>query len=435
MALVLSGSIDISGSMTATTILVSSPGAAGMVSSSAQITELAPLMAYTASLKGAAIVSSSQQIQNYNLFAATSSANTFYGSQRITGSLDVRGTAGDGIKLRHSNGTNIAEINELSGVQGAGLALKNSSGTQNILLNAGGDSYINGGNLGIGTSTPSQALHLSSSSAIYCRINSTGGGDVYLGSETNIGVLSVSNAMALDFRTNNTTRIYATSAGNVGIGTSSPNQLLCLRKTSAGAETVALALQNLGNTAGTAVSMTFAPHDSGDPSTPEPLAKIMAYRVANVNAPADLIFYTYNTPGGLAERMRVSYTGGIGAAGSSTNIYNPSDIRLKQNISTITYGLDKIKALNPVKYNWIDGFETLESDKPLLGFIAQEVLEIIPEVVESFGGNSITIGNTVIDNPLRVNEKFLIPVLTKAIQEQQAIIDGLIARIEALENN
>ena len=113
MALVLSGSIDISGSMTATTIVVSSPGAAGMVSSSAQITELAPLMAYTASLKGAAIVSSSQQIQNYNLFAATSSANTFYGSQRITGSLDVRGTAGDGIKLRHSNGTNIAEINEL----------------------------------------------------------------------------------------------------------------------------------------------------------------------------------------------------------------------------------------------------------------------------------------------------------------------------------
>jgi len=153
MALVLSGSIDISGSMTATTILVSSPGAAGMVSSSAQITELAPLMAYTASLKGAAIVSSSQQIQNYNLFAVTSSANTFYGNQRITGSLDVRGTAGDGIKLRHSNGTNIAEINELSGVQGAGLALKNSSGTQNILLNAGGDSYINGGNLGIGAST------------------------------------------------------------------------------------------------------------------------------------------------------------------------------------------------------------------------------------------------------------------------------------------
>jgi hypothetical protein len=52
-----------------------------MVSSSAQITELAPLMAYTASLKGAAIVSSSQQVQNYFTFAKTGSANTFYGTQ------------------------------------------------------------------------------------------------------------------------------------------------------------------------------------------------------------------------------------------------------------------------------------------------------------------------------------------------------------------
>jgi hypothetical protein len=89
MALVLSGSIDISGSMTATTILISSPGAAGMVSSSAQITELAPLMAYTASLKGAAIVSSSQQITNYYKFAETASANHFYGTQTISGSLNV----------------------------------------------------------------------------------------------------------------------------------------------------------------------------------------------------------------------------------------------------------------------------------------------------------------------------------------------------------
>ena len=45
------------------------------------------LMTYTASLKSAAIVSSSTQIQNYNLFALTSSANTFYGNQTITGSL------------------------------------------------------------------------------------------------------------------------------------------------------------------------------------------------------------------------------------------------------------------------------------------------------------------------------------------------------------
>jgi hypothetical protein len=92
MALELSGSINISGSMTATTIIVSAPGAAGMVSSSNQLVELNTatgsligitngLTAYTASLKAAAIISSSQQVQNYNLFAVTSSANTFYGTQ------------------------------------------------------------------------------------------------------------------------------------------------------------------------------------------------------------------------------------------------------------------------------------------------------------------------------------------------------------------
>ena len=102
MALVLSGSVDISGSMTATTILISSPGAAGMVSSSAQITELAPLMAYTASLKGAAIVSSSQQVQNYFTFARTGSANTFYGNQTFLDKVGVGASTNPVYKLEVS---------------------------------------------------------------------------------------------------------------------------------------------------------------------------------------------------------------------------------------------------------------------------------------------------------------------------------------------
>jgi hypothetical protein len=51
--------------------------------------EIAGIEAYTASLKAAAIVSSSQQITNYYKFAETASANTFYGTQTITGSLNV----------------------------------------------------------------------------------------------------------------------------------------------------------------------------------------------------------------------------------------------------------------------------------------------------------------------------------------------------------
>ena len=55
--------------------------------------EIAGIEAYTASLKGAAIVSSSQQITNYYKFAETASANTFYGDQTITGSLAINDSA------------------------------------------------------------------------------------------------------------------------------------------------------------------------------------------------------------------------------------------------------------------------------------------------------------------------------------------------------
>jgi hypothetical protein len=54
--------------------------------------EIGGIEAYTASLKGAAIVSSSQQITNYYKFAETASANIFYGSQTISGSLIVTGS-------------------------------------------------------------------------------------------------------------------------------------------------------------------------------------------------------------------------------------------------------------------------------------------------------------------------------------------------------
>ena len=131
-------------------------------------------------------------------------------------------------------------------------------------------------------------------------------------------------------------------------------------------------------------------------------------------------------------RMTITTNGSIGAP-SGTNIYNPSDLRLKKNITTISNGLEKISALNPVKFNWIDGFEPSEDGKDMLGFVAQEVYNIIPEAVESFGGNSLTIGDTIIDNPLRVNEKFVIPVLVKAMQEQQTLIESLKSRIEILE--
>lgn len=75
MALVLSGSVDIRGSMTATTIVVSAPGAAGMVSSSAQIRELVPLMQTTASLN---LSTGSIKAEIAGIEAYTASLKSFY---------------------------------------------------------------------------------------------------------------------------------------------------------------------------------------------------------------------------------------------------------------------------------------------------------------------------------------------------------------------
>jgi hypothetical protein len=84
--------------------------------------------AYTASLKGAAIVSSSQQITNYYKFAETASANTFYGNQTITGSLNVG--AGNITVLRSVGGAAvIVESTATNGEATLTLTGKNSSGT------------------------------------------------------------------------------------------------------------------------------------------------------------------------------------------------------------------------------------------------------------------------------------------------------------------
>ena len=101
---------------------------------------------------------------------------------------------------------------------------------------------------------------------------------------------------------------------------------------------------------------------------------------------------------------------------------NASDARYKENITDSPYGLAAVMALKPRAYNLIN-----LTDKPQIGFIAQEVLEVVPEVVES-------VHNSVTDEDrYTLSYGNMVAVLTKAIQEQQAIIQTLTDRITALE--
>ena len=147
----------------------------------------------------------------------------------------------------------------------------------------------------------------------------------------------------------------------------------------------------------------------------------IGHRILKGGSPGDV----HMTAGQDSVKLLIYANGNLGAP-SGSNIYNASDCRLKKNIRTISYGLCDVMKLQPKVFNWKDNFTPSENGKEMLGFIAQDVQPIVPEVVEQFSdGSDITFDCETISNPLRVNEKFIIPILTKAIQEQQCMIDTL----------
>ena len=98
-----------------------------------------------------------------------------------------------------------------------------------------------------------------------------------------------------------------------------------------------------------------------------------------------------------------------------------SDKRIKKNIVTTKYGLNTIMKMHPVDY------DLKLNDKKQVGFIAQEVKELVPELVDGFEGD-VSKGEI-----LSLNYNGITPILTKAIQEQQKEIDSLKAEIETLK--
>ena len=106
------------------------------------------------------------------------------------------------------------------------------------------------------------------------------------------------------------------------------------------------------------------------------------------------------------------YVGGNVSASAYTT---RSDYNLKDDIFNIKYGLNDILQLQPVEYTY------KSNGSKQLGFIAQDIGTILPEVV-SF------------EESMSVNYQAIIPILTKAIQEQQALIKALEQRIINLEN-
>jgi len=118
---------------------------------------------------------------------------------------------------------------------------------------------------------------------------------------------------------------------------------------------------------------------------------------------------------------------GVSLSPQSTSWGTYSDERLKSNIEPIESAIESLLGLRTVKYHLKD-VDSAESKKRL-GLIAQDLIGVLDEVIEP------TTQAKDDTKYLSVRYTEIIPVLVKAIQEQQATIEALTQRIQTLENN
>ena len=155
---------------------------------------------------------------------------------------------------------------------------------------------------------------------------------------------------------------------------------------------------------------------------------------ANVN---DEIVIGANATGNGTNTITLGHTTNTAVYARGTVYSNAvqltSDSRLKKNIVELNNSIDVIKALRPVEYDKKRFLEAETYDIHEFGFIAQELQNVIPQIVEE---------GTDKDKTLSVNYISLISVMTKAMQEQQTqiekqndLINNLIERLEKLEQN
>jgi hypothetical protein len=213
------------------------------------------------------------------------------------------------------------------------------------------------------------------------------------------------------FNTPNTTavpveRMRIAASGFVGINTVIPRTTLDVN----GA--LVLGAGNIPNT----INITYVAFNSLRPGIGE--SEFVNYRGTGTGG---FRFYSIANTGTPA--YATNAVAFIDAAG---NYSATSDARAKSNIQTLGDGLDKIMAIRPVSYDmhtskWLkDGVVSFGNDDrtiPCLGFLAQELSKVVPEAVNKPKDEA--------NEFYTVSYSTIIPVLTKAIQEQQAEIAAL----------
>jgi trimeric autotransporter adhesin len=324
-----------------------------------------------------------------------------------TGSIITAGGVGIAKALFVGTTANIAGITTVAAGTAALPAIVSTTGTADtglwfpaadtVAVSTAGAERMridSSGNVGIGTSSPSAKLQVDSSSATYSaniRARNSNFGSGVVGAAN--GILTVATDM-------NNMAFY--TASNLGVdGASAPTNER-MRIDTSGNLLVGLTSGN----ADAKVSINAGSTDS---------SPCIDFRKGSATTTTAQVFTRFFTSAGAIA------TGSITANGVSSATFTAySDKRLKENIVDLPSQLSNIMALRPVEFDF-KGYKNGEGHQ--LGFIAQEVQEIYPDLVGEGTDGMLTLSD------MNKNDARLI----KCIQEQQALILALTDRIAALE--
>ena len=358
------------------------------------------------------------------------STNTYPGGEIRF--LDSSGSEVSTIEAYNNPGISYLRLNHNVGSLSSTLTLDDgflhlsTAGSERMRINSLG-------NVGIGTTSPSSQV----GSTKVLDISSNGNGEIILdhtdaGSSSDLGLYSwnrnndhlahikascdgATDSAFISLHTQATggsfsnpssnERMRITSDGNVGIGTTSPNSKLHV----AGTVSLSTPLANFDGNVGSGVYGA------------------VSVRVDNINYGTAMKFYRSLSADNNAIGFQngASTVGSISIGASSTSYNTTSDYRLKENLTAITDGIDRLKQLKPRRFNFIGNADVVD------GFIAHEAKEVIPESVTGEKDEVLPNGDPVYQG---IDQAKIVPLLTAALQEAVTKIEQLETRIQTLEN-
>ena len=177
---------------------------------------------------------------------------------------------------------------------------------------------------------------------------------------------------------------------------------------------------------GFGTGLSFDVHTSGSGTSPNVETGGQIQTIVTDISPGsedfDMVFKTMGDGSAASEALRIVSDNSVQVKGDIT-AFHSSDKRLKKNIVTIQNPLEKIKKIGGYTFEWIPskGIHSNKGDD--VGIIAQEVEEIIPEIV------------TTRDNGYKaVKYEKLTPLLIEAIKELSKKVEYLETRLESKKN-